>query len=69
MLLLAGALSLLVLIISFTVIFVALKLFSHFRAVHAQEDEEKQDNANGWVAGQLFELLSLLQTKSQKNGH
>ena len=44
MLILAVLLSLIVLVVSLTVVFVAVKLFAHFRAV-AQAEED-----GGWVA-------------------
>ena len=44
MILLAAALSIIGLLLTATVIFVAVKLFSHYRALQAEEEEEKQNN-------------------------
>ena len=44
MFLLAVAVSVILLLLIFTIIFVAVKLFSHFRALSILEEQEKQNN-------------------------
>ena len=65
MLVLAVLLSLIVLVVSLTVVFVAVKLFAHFRAVAQAEEDGRLEADNNIIFGSLDiqQFLNIQQNK------